>query len=96
MTATALEILKTVYGYDAFRGPQAGIVEHVIGGNNAFVHRMPGRLKYQNVTLTRAVDRDSGNLARSSSRKSSTSLPWKAASVRSVISASAGTNGSAW
>ncbi len=37
MTATALEILKTVYGYDAFRGPQARIVEHVIAGNNAFV-----------------------------------------------------------
>ena len=37
MPATALEILKTVYGYDAFRGPQARIVEHVIVGNNAFV-----------------------------------------------------------
>ncbi|GAB1717474.1 MAG: ATP-dependent DNA helicase RecQ [Nitrobacter sp.] len=37
MTAKALEILKTVYGYDAFRGPQARIVAHVIGGNNAFV-----------------------------------------------------------
>jgi len=37
MTATALEILKTVYGYDAFRGPQARIVEHVIAGNDAFV-----------------------------------------------------------
>jgi ATP-dependent DNA helicase RecQ len=37
MTATALEILKTVYGYDAFRGPQARIVDHVIAGNNAFV-----------------------------------------------------------
>jgi ATP-dependent DNA helicase RecQ len=37
MPAAALEILKTVYGYDAFRGPQARIVEHVIGGNNAFV-----------------------------------------------------------
>ncbi len=35
--ATALEILKTIYGYDAFRGPQARIVEHVMGGNNAFV-----------------------------------------------------------
>ncbi|CAM5280650.1 ATP-dependent DNA helicase RecQ [Aquamicrobium terrae] len=35
--ARALEILKTVYGYDAFRGPQARIVEHVIAGNNAFV-----------------------------------------------------------
>ena len=37
MTAAALDILKTVYGYDAFRGPQARIVEHVIAGNNAFV-----------------------------------------------------------
>ena len=37
MNATPLEILKTVYGYDAFRGPQARIVEHVIAGNNAFV-----------------------------------------------------------
>jgi ATP-dependent DNA helicase RecQ len=37
MTANALDILKTVYGYDAFRGPQARIVEHVIAGNNAFV-----------------------------------------------------------
>lgn len=36
-TATALDILKNVYGYDAFRGPQAHIVEHVIAGNNAFV-----------------------------------------------------------
>ena len=37
MTASALEILKTVYGYDAFRGPQARIVHHIIAGNNAFV-----------------------------------------------------------
>ncbi len=37
MTATALEILKTIYGYDAFRGPQARIVDHVMAGNNAFV-----------------------------------------------------------
>ncbi|MFN3765351.1 MAG: DNA helicase RecQ [Aliihoeflea sp.] len=37
MTGTALEILKTVYGYDAFRGPQQRIVDHVIGGKNAFV-----------------------------------------------------------
>ena len=37
MPPTALEILKTVYGYDAFRGPQADIVAHVISGNNAFV-----------------------------------------------------------
>ncbi|WP_026784275.1 DNA helicase RecQ [Pleomorphomonas koreensis] len=37
MTARPLHILKTVYGYDAFRGPQAAIVDHVMAGNNAFV-----------------------------------------------------------
>jgi ATP-dependent DNA helicase RecQ len=35
--ATPLAILKTVYGYDAFRGRQHDIIEHVIAGNNAFV-----------------------------------------------------------
>jgi ATP-dependent DNA helicase RecQ len=34
---SALDVLKSVYGYDAFRGPQARIVEHVIAGHNAFV-----------------------------------------------------------
>ncbi len=37
MTTHPLHILKTVYGYDAFRGPQAEIVAHVMAGNNAFV-----------------------------------------------------------
>ena len=37
MTADPAHILKTVYGYDAFRGSQARIVDHVIAGNNAFV-----------------------------------------------------------
>ena len=37
MTTDPLQILKTVYGYDAFRGRQAEIVDHVIAGNNAFV-----------------------------------------------------------
>ena len=37
MTASALQILKTIYGYDAFRGPQADIVDHVMAGGNAFV-----------------------------------------------------------
>ncbi len=32
-----LHILKTVYGYDAFRGRQAEIVSHVVAGHNAFV-----------------------------------------------------------
>jgi ATP-dependent DNA helicase RecQ len=37
VTSDPLHILKTVYGYDAFRGPQAEIVRHVMAGNNAFV-----------------------------------------------------------
>lgn len=37
MISDPAHILKTVYGYDAFRGPQAQIVEHVTAGNNAFV-----------------------------------------------------------
>ena len=37
MITDPAHILKTVYGYDAFRGPQAEIVEHVVAGNNAFV-----------------------------------------------------------
>ncbi|WP_029057593.1 DNA helicase RecQ [Stappia stellulata] len=37
MTANALEILRSVYGYDSFRGLQAGIVDHVASGRNAFV-----------------------------------------------------------
>lgn len=37
MIPDPLHILKTVYGYDGFRGPQAGIVDHVMAGNNAFV-----------------------------------------------------------
>jgi len=32
-----LHILKTVFGYDAFRGRQAEIISHVIDGNDAFV-----------------------------------------------------------
>jgi ATP-dependent DNA helicase RecQ len=35
--STALEALRTVFGYDAFRGDQAAIVEQVIGGGDAVV-----------------------------------------------------------
>ncbi|MCI1019924.1 DNA helicase RecQ [Microbacterium sp. C5A9] len=34
---SAAEALHTVFGYDAFRGDQAAIVEHVIGGGDAVV-----------------------------------------------------------
>ncbi|MDQ0321169.1 ATP-dependent DNA helicase RecQ [Pararhizobium capsulatum DSM 1112] len=32
-----LDVLKTVYGYSAFRGKQAGVVEHVTAGGDAVV-----------------------------------------------------------
>ena len=34
---TPLDALRTVFGYDAFRGDQAAIVDHVIGGGDAVV-----------------------------------------------------------
>ncbi|QWK81194.1 DNA helicase RecQ [Ochrobactrum sp. BTU1] len=37
MMTDPIHILKTVYGYDTFRGRQAEIVSHAIAGNNAFV-----------------------------------------------------------
>ena len=33
----ALEVLRRVFGYDSFRGVQAEIIEHVIGGGDALV-----------------------------------------------------------
>ncbi|VXB42384.1 ATP-dependent DNA helicase RecQ [Microbacterium sp. 8M] len=35
--ATPLEALRTVYGYDAFRGDQAAIIDQVVGGGDAVV-----------------------------------------------------------
>jgi ATP-dependent DNA helicase RecQ len=32
-----LSILQEVFGYDAFRGPQAGIIDHVVAGGDALV-----------------------------------------------------------
>jgi phage tail-like protein len=33
--------------------------EHNEGGQNVFVHRLPGRVKYQNIKLTRPIDESS-------------------------------------
>src|SRR6188474_436361 len=33
----ALEVLRRVFGYDAFRGSQQAIIEHVVGGGDALV-----------------------------------------------------------
>jgi len=35
--AEPAEVLRRVFGYDAFRGPQAAIVEHVVAGGSALV-----------------------------------------------------------
>lgn len=35
------------------------IYEYEEGGENAYVHRLPGRVKYQNIKLTRPIDGDS-------------------------------------
>ncbi len=37
--------------------------EYREGGQNNFVHRIPGRAKYQNVKLTRPVDKNSAKVA---------------------------------
>ncbi|MDM7952238.1 MAG: DNA helicase RecQ [Cyanobium sp. CZS 25K] len=37
MTLNPQEVLREVFGYDAFRGPQAAIVEHVCAGGSALV-----------------------------------------------------------
>src|SRR4051812_21293128 len=34
---TALDVLRRVFGFDAFRGSQAEIIEHVVGGGDALV-----------------------------------------------------------
>lgn len=39
------------------------VFEYQEGGQNAYVHRLPGRLKYSNIRLTRPVDDGSGRLA---------------------------------
>jgi ATP-dependent DNA helicase RecQ len=37
MSETAIEVLRRVFGYSAFRGPQQAIIEHVAGGGDALV-----------------------------------------------------------
>ena len=53
---SALEVLHRVFGYDAFRGDQARVVEHIIGGGDALVLMPTGggkSLCYQVPSLVR-------------------------------------------
>jgi phage tail-like protein len=45
-------------------GAEVVIEQREEGGNNAFVHQLPVRLKYTNVKLTRPVDGESAKVAR--------------------------------
>jgi phage tail-like protein len=52
----------------AFTGVKGLIVENEVfewaeGGENGFVHRLPGRAKYKDVTLSRNTDKDTVHLA---------------------------------
>lgn len=68
--AVALRFSVVVDGHDlgtfsAFEGLTAEyeVEELKEGGYNAASHRLPGRVKYANLKLTRAVDETSGSLA---------------------------------
>jgi ATP-dependent DNA helicase RecQ len=37
VTTPALETLRRVFGYPAFRGEQAAVVEHLVGGGDCLV-----------------------------------------------------------
>ena len=39
------------------------VFEYKEGGENGFTHRIPGRVKYQNVKLTRPINKDSKQVA---------------------------------
>lgn len=39
------------------------VFEYKEGGENTFIHRIPGRAKYQNIKLTRPINKDSKQVA---------------------------------
>ena len=39
------------------------VFEYKEGGENSFIHRIPGRAKYQNIKLTRPINKDSKKVA---------------------------------
>lgn len=68
--ATAARFTVTIDGFDlgAFTsceglGAEYEVLDYEEGGQNGYVHRLPGRLRYTNIRLTRPVDQSSANLA---------------------------------
>lgn len=43
---------------------EVDVLQREEGGNNDFVHQLPGRVKYQNIKLTRPLNRHSGEVAK--------------------------------
>ncbi|MQA85095.1 MAG: phage tail protein [Streptosporangiales bacterium] len=54
--------LGTFTGCDGL-GCEVVVEQREEGGNNGFVHQLPGRIKYTNVKLTRAVNSDTAKIA---------------------------------
>ena len=44
-------------------GVEYDVMEYKEGGQNGFIHRLPGRAKYANVKLTRPIDKNSSKVA---------------------------------
>lgn len=56
---------QTIGWWNSFEGlgMDTGIETREEGGNNAWVHQLPTRLKYTNVKLSRPINEDSGKVA---------------------------------
>ncbi len=56
---------KEIGWWNSFEGlgMETAIEQREEGGNNAFVHQLPTRLKYSNVKLSRPINEDSGKVA---------------------------------
>jgi phage tail-like protein len=63
--------LGTFTGCDGI-GCEVTMEQREEGGNNSFVHQLPGRIKYTNVKLTRPVNADTAKVAAWFSTMSST------------------------
>lgn len=69
--AVSVAFSITVDGHDlgAFTqcdglGCEVKITERIEGGNNQFIHKLPGRISYTNIKLTRPINSDSEKVAR--------------------------------
>lgn len=58
-SSTRLGAFTTCQGLSA----EYEVFEYQEGGENGFVHRIPGRLRYPNLVLSRALDETSGTVA---------------------------------